>query len=241
MPVHLEGWCGCAAISCTAASHTPYPYQRCYCSICRKSAGGGGYAINIMGVADTLKVQGKRGLGVWNAPIDGHKGSADRHYCKRCGTPLWVSDEQWPELVHPLASVIDTELPKAPSSVHLLLRDKASWVEPQSGPNDDCFEGYPKLSIEDWHKKHGLDQVIFSIHSQRLRQVTLRPYLQLCVAIPVLEVPEGAVPAAQCRPQLLGNCRHLGAAYNRDHHTVFHYHIVHRNKERRPLDRIKFT
>jgi hypothetical protein len=90
------------------------------------------------------------------APIDGHKGSADRHYCKRCGTPLWVSDEQWPELVHPFASVIDTELPKAPSSVHLLLRDKASWVEPQIGPNDDCFDGYPELSIEDWHKKHGL-------------------------------------------------------------------------------------
>jgi hypothetical protein len=59
-----------------------------------------------MGLADTLKVKGKSALGVWNAPIDGHKGSADRHYCKRCGTPLWVSDEQWPELVHPFASVI---------------------------------------------------------------------------------------------------------------------------------------
>jgi hypothetical protein len=30
-------------------SHTPYPYQRCYCSICRKSAGGGGYAITVKG------------------------------------------------------------------------------------------------------------------------------------------------------------------------------------------------
>ena len=56
----------------------------------------------------------------------------------------------------PFASAIDTALPKAPSSVHLLLRDKASWVEPQIGPNDDCFDAYPELSIEDWHKKHGL-------------------------------------------------------------------------------------
>jgi hypothetical protein len=38
-------------------------------------------------------------------------------------------------------------------SVHLLLRDKASWIEPQIGANDDCFDGYPELSIEDWHKK----------------------------------------------------------------------------------------
>ena len=128
MSMRLEGSCRCGAVSFSVDSHTPYPYQRCYCSICRKSAGGGGYAINIMGVADTLIVKGNSALGVWNAPIDGHKGSADRHYCKHCGTPLWVSDEQWPELVHPFASAIDTELPRAPSSVHLLLRDKASWV-----------------------------------------------------------------------------------------------------------------
>lgn len=134
MPMRLEGSCRCGAIRFSVDSHTPYPYQRCYCSICRKSAGGGGYAINIMGVSDTLSVKGRRVLGVWNAPIDGSRGSADRYYCKRCGTPLWVSDEQWPELVHPFASAIDTELPKAPSSVHLLLRDKASWVEPQIGP-----------------------------------------------------------------------------------------------------------
>ena len=58
MPMSLEGSCRCGAVSFSVDSHTPYPYQRCYCSICRKSAGGGGYAINIMGVADTLKVKG---------------------------------------------------------------------------------------------------------------------------------------------------------------------------------------
>jgi hypothetical protein len=51
--------------------------------------------------------------------------------------------------VHPFASAIDTELPRVPSSEHLLLRDKASWVEPQIGPNDECFDGYPELSIEE--------------------------------------------------------------------------------------------
>ena len=80
MPMRLKGTCRCGAISFSVDSHTPHPYQRCYCSICRKSAGGGGYAINIMGQAETLKVKGKRALGVWNAPIDGQKGSADRHH-----------------------------------------------------------------------------------------------------------------------------------------------------------------
>src|SRR5215472_6838480 len=62
-----------------------------------------------------------------------------------------------------------------------------------------------------------------------------------CLAVPVFEVPEGAIPAAQCRPELLGQCRHLRAAHNRDDHPVFHDHIVHGNEESRPLDSIKFT
>jgi hypothetical protein len=58
--------------------------------------------------------------------------------------------------MHPFASAIDTALPKPPANVHLLLRDKAGWVEPQIGLDDDCFDGYPELSIEDWHKRRGL-------------------------------------------------------------------------------------
>jgi hypothetical protein len=156
MPMHLEGSCRCGAVGFSVDSHTPYPYQRCYCSICRKSAGGGGYAINIMGDAATLKVRGRPALRVWHPPIDGEPGSAERYFCAKCGTPLWVSDKQWPELVHPFASAIDTPLPKSPANVHLLLRDKAPWVEPQIGPEDEVYDGYPALSIEDWHRRRGL-------------------------------------------------------------------------------------
>ena len=51
-----SGSCRCGAVRFSVASHTPYPYQLCYCSICRKTAGGGGFAINIMGDARTLAV-----------------------------------------------------------------------------------------------------------------------------------------------------------------------------------------
>jgi len=50
-------------------SNTPYPYQLCYCSICRKTSGGGGFAINIMGIANTLKIQDKSTIGVFQAKI----------------------------------------------------------------------------------------------------------------------------------------------------------------------------
>ena len=161
MPIRLEGSCRCRAISFSFDSHTPYPYQRCYCSICRKSAGGGGYAINIMGLAGTLKVKGKSALGVWNAPIDGYKGSADRHYCKHCGTPLWVSDEQWPELVHPFASAIDTELPNAPRACICCCATRRAGSNRRFTPMTTASTAIPNCrsktgTVEDWHKEHGL-------------------------------------------------------------------------------------
>src|SRR3982074_461178 len=88
MPMRLEGSCRCGAVSFAFDSQTPYPYQRGYCSVCRKSAGGGGYAINIMGDAATLKVQGRRAIRVWHATIDGEEGSAARAFLPPWRHPL---------------------------------------------------------------------------------------------------------------------------------------------------------
>jgi len=159
MPMLLEGSCHCGAVHFTVESHTPYPYQRCYCSICRKTAGGGGYAINIMGDAGTLKVKGR--TAIYHARIcdeGGHceTSSGERHFCPKCASALWMYDAQWPELMHPFASAIDTALPKPPSLVHLMLSSKAPWVELQRGPKDACFDEYPEESIEHWHRSRGL-------------------------------------------------------------------------------------
>jgi hypothetical protein len=160
MALRLDGGCRCGGVRFSVVSHTPYPYQLCYCTICRKTAGGGGFAINIMGDASTLEVIGRRALAIYRAEIerDGacETSSGERNYCRRCGSALWVADSAWPDLVHPFASAIDTDLPAPPSRVHLMLRYKASWVLPQVGPADSCFDEYPKESIENWHKSRGL-------------------------------------------------------------------------------------
>ena len=56
--MQLEGSCHCGAVRFSLHSTTPCPYMRCYCSICRKTAGGGGYAINIMGDYESLAITG---------------------------------------------------------------------------------------------------------------------------------------------------------------------------------------
>jgi hypothetical protein len=165
VPIRLEGSCHCGAVRFALDSHTPHPYQRCYCTICRKTAGGGGYAINIMGVAATLAVTGGEALAIYQAEIaeEGEDGvcrlqtsPAQRHFCQRCASALWLHDPRWPELLHPFASAIDSELPVPPARVHLMLRWKAGWVEPAIGPDDRCFDDYPEQSIEDWHRSRGL-------------------------------------------------------------------------------------
>ncbi|HEY3644007.1 MAG TPA: GFA family protein [Gammaproteobacteria bacterium] len=159
----LEGSCHCGAVRFNVESSTPYPYMRCYCSICRKTAGGGGYAINIMGDAKTLQVEGKEYLSVYQALVpDGEAegklkpSEARRHFCKQCGSALYLYDPTWPDWVYPFASAIDTPLPKPPELTHIMLEFVAPWVTPPRGPRDVHFPGYPAEAILDWHGRHEL-------------------------------------------------------------------------------------
>ncbi|RWL12353.1 MAG: GFA family protein [Mesorhizobium sp.] len=162
MPLLLKGSCRCNAIRFEVESHTPVPFMLCYCSICRKQQGGGGFAINLGADFETLRIKGKRSLGVYQAEIEDDEhpqceiSSGERNFCKKCGSALWLYDRTWPELVHPFASAIDTDLPKPPEKVHLMLKYKANWVEPEIGKDDKIFDLYPEESIADWHKRTGM-------------------------------------------------------------------------------------
>ena len=161
MPTKLQGSCRCGAVRFTVNSHTPYPYQLCYCSICRKTAGGGGYAINLMADVASLEVKGRKAIRVYRAEVCDDDGTCEvstgeRNFCSKCASTLWLYDPSWPKLVHPFASIIDTPLPVPPARTHLMLRYKASWAKPVIGKKDLTFDLYPKQSIEEWHKAHKL-------------------------------------------------------------------------------------
>ena len=152
----LKGSCHCRAVVFEVDCPQPYPYNRCYCSVCRKTAGGGGYAINLGGQFDTLKVEGQEHTGVYHAVIDGCESPGERHFCKHCASALWGYDPRWPELVHPFASAIDTELPVPPERTLLMLESKPTWVEIQERENDKCFPAYPDESLAQWHNRLNL-------------------------------------------------------------------------------------
>jgi hypothetical protein len=152
----LEGSCHCGAVRFSLEAYAPVPYMRCYCSICRKTGGGGGYAINLGGRADTLAVEGEENITMFHARKDGEASPAERRFCRRCGSALWLWDPRWPELVHPFASAIDTALPEAPEQVHIMLGSKAGWVRLDAREGEARFDEYPDQSLEDWHRERGL-------------------------------------------------------------------------------------
>jgi hypothetical protein len=135
--------------------------MHCHCSICRKTAGSGGYAINLGGAARTLKVRGEKNLGCYRALLREpgqrtRRSKAERRFCLRCGSALWVWDPRWPELVHPHASAIDTPLPKPPEVVEAALDFVAPWVDVPKGRGHVACGTWPDESLEDWHRRHGL-------------------------------------------------------------------------------------
>jgi hypothetical protein len=144
----------------TVNSAEPWPYQRCYCSICRKTSGGE-YMINIGGDYDTLEVEGRDHVSVFRATIDRDgelvHSKHERHFCRKCGCHLWAWHPNWPEIVHPVAGVIDTPLPKPPALVHIWTESAPDWASVNPGPDDEVYERYPKTSLADWHKEHGYE------------------------------------------------------------------------------------
>ena len=164
----------------SVASHTPYPYQLCYCSICRKTAGGGGYAINLMGDVSTLKVKGRKAIGVYRAKICDDDGgncevsTGERNFCTKCASALWLFDPTWPDLVHPFASIIDTPLPVPPARTHLMLRYKPSWVKPAIGKKTSPSTSIPSSRSRTGTSSAALDRLALARPRAHVTAITLR-------------------------------------------------------------------
>ncbi|CAK39834.1 hypothetical protein CBS63078_4484 [Aspergillus niger] len=160
MPMKLEGSCQCGSVEFALESSTPVPYQLCACSICRKVGGYSG-SVNLGGIADSLKIKkGKDLIKKYSAVMargtpDEKICASERNFCSNCSTMLWLWDHHWPELIHPFASAIDTELPVPDEMVCLMENSKPAWVRWPEGKKQ-VYDVYPEDSLEDWHKKHNL-------------------------------------------------------------------------------------
>ncbi|KAI9782055.1 MAG: hypothetical protein M1816_001996 [Peltula sp. TS41687] len=145
--------CHCGVVTFDVATHTPVPYQLCACSICRKVGGYGG-SVNLGAIASSLDVKtGSDDIRIYNAVLRGpditsqqpgtsdtsepqpqqqqqqRRAASERAFCGLCSSMLWVFDPQWPELLHPFASVVDEPVLQAPDEMVCVCADsKPGWV-----------------------------------------------------------------------------------------------------------------
>jgi hypothetical protein len=138
--------------------------MRCYCSICRKTVEGGGYAINDGALSDTL--EGEENLYVYNARLYSSTtaGLLTRRRPARQSALLRAVRElpvallsELPRAGTPLhTSTIVNPLPKPSECDHIMLDYAASWCEIPLGLAERHFPKYPDESFADWHRRHDL-------------------------------------------------------------------------------------
>ena len=128
----LEGSCHCGGVKYIVESDTPYPFSRCYFSICCKLASGSGSAINIIANKLTLKVSGEEHLSVYRSNLNDRGiyekdglGYSRRHFCKDCGTMMRNHNSRHGQWVYLFASSVDIPLPPPPEERHTMTNYKA--------------------------------------------------------------------------------------------------------------------
>ena len=153
--MRLDGSCHCGKVRFSVKAPEPVPYLRCFCSICRKTAGSGGFSINLGARVEGMVVEGEENISVYDA-VGGRTDGSGRRFCRHCGSALWHWDAHWPELIHPHAGAIDTALPVPPAHVDIMLGSATAWARSGLGPAEKSFDEYPDEALADWHERHGV-------------------------------------------------------------------------------------
>ncbi|KAI9313565.1 Mss4-like protein [Dichotomocladium elegans] len=156
--MEVRGSCHCEKVTFSVVTHTPCSFTRCYCSICRKLAGSGGYGMDFNCDRDTLKVQGEQYLKGYQAIKNKETGEVShllRHFCTECGTHVYATNMKVPNALYAFSGVIDTPLPYVEEKDihHIFVADKCGWViGPEIDPSKGSFAGHDDISFEKWHE-----------------------------------------------------------------------------------------
>lgn len=118
----LHGSCLCGQVTYEIRG-TPLAMYYCHCGTCRK-ASGSSFATNLLVAADDLVVTSGREL------LSKLESSPNkyRHFCSRCGSPIYSQADSTRHLVSVRVGTLDEE-PGMNPSMHFYVASKAPWFE----------------------------------------------------------------------------------------------------------------
>lgn len=95
----------------------------CHCSLCRKNSGTA-YATNgFVQASDFEIVKGAELLSTFSFKPKRH-----RHFCSKCGSPVYSSNEDDPSRYRLRLGILDSDISERPIS-HNFVTSKANWEE----------------------------------------------------------------------------------------------------------------
>ena len=107
----------------------------CHCSLCRKNSGTA-YATNgFINASEFEVVSGEKSLSVFS-----FKPGRNRHFCSKCGSPVYSANEQDPLRFRIRLGLLDSDIAARPMS-HNFVSSKANWEDLDANlPRYDSFE-----------------------------------------------------------------------------------------------------
>ena len=128
------GACLCGEVTITLKGNIN-DIVHCHCSLCRKNSGSAFATNGFINATDFNITSGEESLTAFS-----FKPGRNRHFCKRCGSPIYSSNDQDPSRLRIRLGLIDTDITERPIS-HNFVSSKANWEELDVQlPRYDSFE-----------------------------------------------------------------------------------------------------
>lgn len=118
----ISGQCLCGGVR-YSISGPPIRMVYCHCSLCRRSSGSSFGTSAVCRASDFSVVCGPELLTSFESS-PGYR----RWFCSRCGSGLYGTMEEAPELVSVRCGTLDSD-PLIRPTVHIHVADRAPWVE----------------------------------------------------------------------------------------------------------------
>ncbi|KAF2802705.1 DUF636 domain protein [Mytilinidion resinicola] len=128
-PSTQTGSCLCGAVTYNLTG-APFSSFLCHCANCRKFTGSTYQANSMYAGRDSLTVtKGESNLSVhaYNNTTSGN--TLRRHFCKSCGSPLFIYPDAAPGVVVVMSGGLDDPAAFAPTK-ECFVKDRLPWVTP---------------------------------------------------------------------------------------------------------------
>jgi len=117
-----SGKCLCGAVNIKITGEIS-DIIHCHCSLCRKNSGTA-YATNgFINTADFEITSGENCLTAFST-----KPGRNRHFCTKCGSPVFSSNDQDPSRLRIRLGIIESDISERPIS-HNFVTSKANWED----------------------------------------------------------------------------------------------------------------